>query len=212
MKSLVIGCLLLCSLSVQAQNIKSLFIASPDSLAPLLTEVNRADFGDFLLNNMKAEVKNRFGKSSEMIKMTEDYLQLKMTSVSSVEMKLLPVNDTTNVICVVHTYNGPVVDSNVKFYSTEWKELPLVNYFQYPDKDEFYIDPVNTEKKDSLNQLKEMLDMYLLKIKLSADNKNMYLTFMTPEFLDKETQKRYQSFLYRDPICYNWENGQFIRK
>lgn len=36
---------------------KSLFVALPDSLSPLLTKVNRADFGDFLASNMKAEVK-----------------------------------------------------------------------------------------------------------------------------------------------------------
>lgn len=33
------------------------FIAMPDSVAPLLTKVNREDCVDFLASNMKAEVK-----------------------------------------------------------------------------------------------------------------------------------------------------------
>ena len=41
--------IVLCSvLTLQAQDIKSVFIALPDSLSPLLTKVNREDFGDFL--------------------------------------------------------------------------------------------------------------------------------------------------------------------
>lgn len=48
---------MLCSMSLQAQDLKSLYIALPDSLSPLLTKVNREDFGDFLASNMKAEVK-----------------------------------------------------------------------------------------------------------------------------------------------------------
>jgi hypothetical protein len=45
-KILIIAGILLCCLNMQAQDMKSLFVALPDSLSPLLTEVNRADFGD----------------------------------------------------------------------------------------------------------------------------------------------------------------------
>ena len=85
-KILLILGMCLCVLTTQAQDIKSLFITMPDSLSLLLTKVNREDFGDFLASNMKAEVKNRFGKPSEMTKLTADYLKIKMTSASEVEM------------------------------------------------------------------------------------------------------------------------------
>ena len=42
---------------VQAQDMKALFVSMPDSIAPLLTKVNREDCIDFLASNMKAEVK-----------------------------------------------------------------------------------------------------------------------------------------------------------
>lgn len=60
--------------SGRAQDLKTLFVAMPDSLSPFLTEVNKADFGDFLESGMKAEVKNRFGNISEMTMLTADYL------------------------------------------------------------------------------------------------------------------------------------------
>ena len=61
MKQILLIACMLCSLTLPAQDIKSLFIELPDSLSPLLTKVNREDFGDFLASNMKAEVRNRFG-------------------------------------------------------------------------------------------------------------------------------------------------------
>ncbi len=69
-KTLFVIGMLLCGLSLYAQDMKTLFIAMPDSVAPLLTKVNREDCVDFLASNMKAEVKNRFGKVSELKRLT----------------------------------------------------------------------------------------------------------------------------------------------
>ena len=78
-KTLFVIGMLLCGLSLYAQDMKTLFIAMPDSVAPLLTKVNREDCVDFLASNMKAEVKNRFGKVSELKRLTDDYLFLQTT-------------------------------------------------------------------------------------------------------------------------------------
>ena len=82
MKHILFIIFLLSTFNSYAQDLKSLFIAIPDSLSPLLTKVNREDFGDFLDSNMKAEVRNRFGNTSEMKKLTSDYLLLQTSSAS----------------------------------------------------------------------------------------------------------------------------------
>ncbi|MDE6800974.1 MAG: DUF3256 family protein, partial [Phocaeicola sp.] len=74
MKKMLLIIMLLYAFSLHAQDMKSLFIAMPDSVAPLLTKVNREDCVDFLASDMKAEVKNRFGIVSELKNMTHDYL------------------------------------------------------------------------------------------------------------------------------------------
>ena len=79
----------------------------PDSICPLLSAVNRADFIDFLESKMKAEVTNSFGGKSEMTELAPDYIHVKMTPQSSWQMKLLPVNDSTKVVCVVSTVCAP---------------------------------------------------------------------------------------------------------
>ena len=103
---------------LQAQEAKTCFKNMPDSICPLLSAVNRADFIDFLESKMKAEVTNSFGGKSEMTELSPDYIHVKMTPQSSWQMKLLPINDSTKVICVVATVCAPACDSHVKFYTT----------------------------------------------------------------------------------------------
>ena len=96
---LCLACVWMCSL--QAQEAKTFFKNMPDSLSPLLTAVNRADFIDFLESKMKAEVTNRFGGKSEMTELASDYIRIQMTPQSSWQMKLLATSDSTKVICIV---------------------------------------------------------------------------------------------------------------
>ena len=117
--------MLLCILSISsafAQDMKSVFISMPDSIAPLLTKVNKEDCVDFLVYDMKAEVKNRFGGVTELKVLTDDYLFLQTTANSSMEMKLLPVNDSTKVVCMIKTVCSSACDSEVHFYSSDWKQ------------------------------------------------------------------------------------------
>lgn len=206
----VVG-VLLCCLSIQAQDMKSLFIALPDSLSPMLTKVNREDFGDFLASNMKAEVKNRFGNTSEMLKLTDNYLKLKISKVSMAEMKLLPLNDSVKVICVVHTFEGPASDSSISFYDTSWKRLPADKFLTLPVEDAFYKTPASELQADSLKNLRARADMFLLKADLSETDNTLSFTYATPDYLDKKTAEEIKPYLVQEPLKYIWKEGHFVR-
>lgn len=209
MKHIIFILFALFTLSLQAQDLKSLFIALPDSLSPLLTKVNREDFGDFLASNMKAEVRNRFGRTSEMKTLTDNYLFLQSSSASTVEMKLLPLNDSTQIICVVQTYMAPAADSKISFYDTSWKELPNKQFIQLPDENQFYKPTENSTQADSLKNLRTSADMYLLKAELSEQAPTLSFSYTTPDYMDKETARKLSPYLHNKPIIYRWENGKF---
>lgn len=211
MKRLILLISLFVSISLQAQNMKELFVAMPDTLVPLLTKVNREDFGDFLASKMKAEVRNRFGKTSEMTELTDDYLYLKMTSASSMEMKLLPLNDSLKVVCVIQTYQAPVSDSKVRFYDTDWKPLEASRFIDLPADSLFFRTPANKVQADSLQNLRTHTDISLQEARLSADNRTLLFRYTTPDYLDKATSANLQAYLIRKPLRYVWENGCFIR-
>lgn len=209
-KTLFIIGMLLCGLSLYAQDMKSLFIAMPDSVAPLLTKVNREDCVDFLASNMKAEVKNRFGKVSELKRLTDDYLFLQTTGSSSMEMKLLPLNDSVKVICVVNTVCGPVCDSEVRFYNTNWQQLAKEDFIQLPSTEAFYLS-VDTLADEAYATVRGKADMELVKAVLSEEKPAISFFYTTPDYLSKEDREKLAAYIRKEPVVYEWKEGKYHR-
>lgn len=196
--------------ALQAQEAKTCFKNMPDSICPLLSAVNRADFIDFLESKMKAEVTNNFGGKSEMTELSPDYIRVQMTPQSTWQMKLLPVNDSTKVICTVSTVCAPACDSHINFYTTDWKELPAASYLPaLPAMDDFIIQAPDTVDVYEYQAARRQADMLLVKTDLSAKDTALTFTFTTPDYMEKEAAEKLKPFIRR-PIAYTWSQGRFI--
>lgn len=198
---------LLSSVSSFAQEAKTVFVNMPDSLSPLLTAVNRADCIDFLESKMRAQVENRFGRKSEMTVLSPDYIRIQMSPQSIWQMKLLATSDTTKIICTVSTACGPVCDSDVRFYTTDWKELPDQDYLSQPDLNDFFIVPDSASY--DFDEAHRHADMKLMRADFSKEGTNLTFTLTTPEYMGKETAEKLKPFLRR-PIVYSWKDNKFI--
>jgi hypothetical protein len=190
-----------------AQDMRGVFISMPDSVAPLLTKVNREDCVDFLDSNMKAVVRNRFDKESELKTLTKDYLLMQMTATSTMEIKLLPMNDSVKVVCVVRTVQTDVPDSDVRFYDTMWKELPADDYFSLPTEDAFYLPTDSIDEE--LVKVRKKADMYLVKYSLSSERPVLEAEYTTPDYLNEEDRKELLKYLRKEPLVLEWKNGRF---
>lgn len=198
-----------CTLSVAAQDMKKVFIAMPDSLTPLLTKVNKEDCIDFLASNMKAEIKNRFDKSSEMKALTEDYLQMQMTENSTLEMKLFPVNDSVKIVCMVKTVCSSACDSEIRFYDISWKkEFPKSDYLQLPAPQTFYL-PTDTVSSE-VELIKRKADMHVMKAVLSKDDSSLSFIYTTPDYLNQEDREKLSPYLRKEAVVYRWKDGKFL--
>lgn len=79
-------------------------------------------------------------------------------------MKLLATSDTTQVICTVSTACAPVCDSNIQFYTTDWKELPISDFITaMPAMDDFFETPDSAAAYE-YNHARLQADMLLMKI------------------------------------------------
>ena len=203
--------MLLCILSVTsafAQDMKSVFVSMPDSIAPLLTKVNKEDCVDFLAYNMKAEVKNRFGGATELKVLTDDYLFLQTTANSSMEMKLLPVNDSTKVVCVIKTVCSSACDSEVHFYASDWKQKFITaDYLSKPEGDIFFL-PIDLADEESALICKEA-NVHLMKASLSKEDVSLTFIYTTPDYLNKENKEKLEPYLRKEPVVLKWEEGKF---
>ena len=198
----------LCGISVSAQDMKSVFIAMPDSITPLLTKVSKEDFVDFLDSNMKAEVKNRFDGTAEMKVLTEDYTLVQTSEIGTLEMKLLPVNDSTKVICMVKTVCASACDSDVRFYTSDWsKELDAASLLQRPSADVFFL-PNDTLSEEGV-LIRKKADMHLMKVSLSKDVPTLTFIYTTPDYLNQEDKEKLLPHLRREPVVLEWKDGKF---
>lgn len=193
--------------SASAQDAKTVFVNMPDSLHPLLTAVNRADFIDFLESKMKAQVDNRFGRKSEMTDLSKDYIRIQMSPQTTWQMKLLAINDSTKVICTVATACAPACDSHIQFFTSDWKELPASNFVTMPVMDAFFKTPDSASTYD-FDNARLQADMQLVKVDLSKTDDTLTFTLATPDYMEKETAEKLKSFLRR-PLVYVWKDSAF---
>ena len=198
----------LCAMPMFAQTMKSVFVSMPDSIAPLFTKVNKEDCIDFLDSGMKAVVTNRFGNKSEMKALSDDYVLMQSTSGSSLEMKLLPVNDSTKVVCMVKTVCASACDSEVHFYTSDWnKELAVADYLVMPDVSMFFLPPDSAS--DNYDLIRKKVDMHLVKASLSKDDASITFIYTTPDYLNKDDREKLLPYLRKEPIVLKWQDGKF---
>ena len=183
---------------------RDLFNTMPDTLMPLLTQVNRADCIDFLESRMKAEVTNRFGAKSEMTRLTDDFIELCLSDKSRWQMKVLPTSDSTQVICTVSTVLVPEADSHIIFYSTDWQPLDRQTYLPAePCLDDFFRTPTDSLLRPVFEREKARADIPLMRASLSPEARTLTYEQTATQLLDSTDAEKLKPYL-KDYLIFKW--------
>ena len=193
--------------ALQAQKMRDVFAAMPDSVLGIMTNNNRLDCIDFIENTMAAKVHNRFDGDTELKALTVDYLELQLTKNCRVEMKLLPSEDTLYYICVARTYSGPMAETKVALYTPDWETLPEEKWMSRPVYADFW-ETNDSVDKEEVARLQHLQDMCFVTASLQPDD--MRLTFvLQPGEVDKDEAERMKKVLR--PVVYGWQGKRFVR-
>lgn len=198
----------LCVLGAKAQDMTALFTAMPDQYIPQLEHAWRKDLLDLYTAGKEARLKNTMNGSSSLQKLTNDYLLLQTTDRSTVEMKLLPLVNNTYVVCMISTVSGPVPDSRIEFFTTDWQPLVVSDLFTRPTSD-WYIKKGVNKKDEAYQKAVSCLDMDLVQYRLSPENLTLTATYTTPLYLNKEDREKVEPYL-GEPVIYKWEKSHFV--
>lgn len=196
------------ALGVWAQEMEALFVSMPDSNIPQLENAWRKDLVDLYKSGKEAKLKNTMNGFSTLKKLTSDYLLLEVTERSRIEIKLLPLVNNTNVVCFVRTVSGPVADSRVGFFTTEWAPLDASDLFTPVSADWFIKEDADRGSTDFLSATSR-LDMDLIEYRLSPDSLALTATYNTPLYLSKEDRDKVIPFIKESPKVYTWEKHHF---
>lgn len=193
---------------VKAQDMAGIFAAMPDQKIPQLEHAWRKDLIDLYTGGKEAKLKNTMGGYSTLQKLTPDYLLLQPTERSTVEMKLLPLVNNTYIVCVVTTVKGPVADSRVEFFTTEWQPLTAEDLFSPVPAGWFLKEDVDKNEPAYLDAVSR-LDMDLIQYTLSPEDVTLTATYTTPLYVELDVRERVLNFIKPEPKVYRWEKSHF---
>ena len=180
-------------------------VSMPDSVMPLLTKNHRMDFIDFYDAQMAAVVTNRMDGSSRMNTLTDDFVQIKYTASTDVAMKLLPVNDSTDVLCMVTTVKAAVDDSRIAFFDAEWRPMDVTQYFVEPRIEDFRF----TQQSDSAARAWSKLDIFFRTYRLCAESTELQCVLTAMDYLSKEDREEVSSYVSKE-LTYRWTDGKYL--
>lgn len=180
----------------------------PDSVMPLLTKNNRLDFMDFIDSGMEAVVTNRLDGKSRMTMLEADFASIEYTKSSVVAMKLLPLTDTTDVLCMVTTMVGGVKDSRMVFYDEQWEKLDAQSFIDEPQLLDFCV----AEATDSAMLMWKKVDVFFKTYVLSPDALILECELSSMDYLNRADKEAVVPYVRKAPLTYLWQGGRFVRK
>jgi hypothetical protein len=196
------------AVSSMAQRMDELFIKMPSDIIIQLEEAWRKDLVDLYKSGKTATLENTMQGRSGLLELTDNYLLLQSSERSMMELKLLPLVNHTNIICMITTVSAPVADSRVYFYTTDWNPISSEGLYTPVTADWYWKEDVDHSSIACLDA-KAMLDIFLVKYSLSAENFSLTAEYTTPMYLDDDSREKVTLLLKDIPKRYEWKSGRF---
>ncbi len=178
-----------------------LFTSAPQNVFPLLDQNTRLDMVDYYKNGMSTPSQNSLDGRSLITEMTPASLTVKMTDSSAMQIMELKGSKGT-VVALISTVATPGLDSNIKFFDSDWKPLPTESYFVKPGWKEWLTDSGRQNQDEVTMQVPFMLASY----RIDPESGTLTLTNNLSHFLDKALYDDLSSYL-RPQLVYLW-NGK----
>lgn len=196
---------LLLASSLSAKSVRQMWTSMPDSLTPYLNKSLRIELIDFYDMKVKAEVKNQLEDSTSVDTLTADYIHVKLSKSSEMELKMLPFTGGDSILCLVSTYYGDAAESTVSFFDQNWKSLNLNSTFD--GQSIASLKNGLTHKPDSISQDKYQtmllaLDPMLVKASLSPNTDEITFSLSTP-LMTKEEKEQIRPILLSKKLKWN---------
>lgn len=210
MKQLVVSVLaLLLSCTLQAKSLRDMWTTMPDSILPTMNHNIRTEFVELLDMNVKAEVRNLLGTDCVLDTITSDYLHLSMSKVSSLAMKMLPLENGDTIICMVKTYAGPEKESELHFYDADWQVLDSRKFFLKGTLDDIcqkMVVKLDTMSEQHFQELASLLEPKMWSAVLSMDDDSLTFSLSLP-LVSLEEKRQVEAILVQRK--FKWTQGMF---
>lgn len=194
--------LFLCAtLSVQAQDMKSLWQAMPMQLTPYLSDTNRRNLVDG--GNSSVVVDNQLGEKTQLDTITANYMQIQLNKAVTWQLKALKSTDGKAVVCSVMTYRAPEGESSVTLYDAEWNVIGHVDVKKFADS---LLQKPDTMDQEKYDELVSAVPFVTVEASLSPSDSTLLLTPHTP-MTNKENREALRKCVLLKTL--KWDGDSF---
>jgi len=155
------------------------------------------------------EPSNKFGGKSHIDTVTDNYIKVRITQSSTLQLKRLKGKKETELYVAVYTVYGPAPDSSIAFFDKDLNELPAKKYLKMPHTKDFFSIP-----KGSITHMDELLQMLpfeCVEATLSPADDNLVLNLMAEDYVSHDDWNIMRLFLTPN-LTYTWDNGTYRLK
>jgi len=192
---------------VNAQTISELFVKSSEQEFLTLTSNNRLDLIDLYKAGQKAVVKNLLDDTCSLVRLTDNYLQIKVGE-NTTEIFLLPMINDSKIVGLIQTVCAPVCDSRLEFFTTTWKKMDNSAFITLAEKNDFIKKGINQEDENIKNALIP-LDISLMKLRYEPDKQELHQFYTTPEYLSETEMAKLTPYFTGTPKLFKWNQIRF---
>lgn len=119
----------LTSINVSACSMRDFWLHMPDTITPYLDLKLRSELVDYSRMGVQAVVKNKYGELTLIDTFINDFMQLKLSSSSTLQIKRLPSNLGDSLFCVIKTFGDDVKESDVALFNEKWEKVCDVDLY-----------------------------------------------------------------------------------
>lgn len=161
----------------------------------LLKKTTRLDMADYWAADSVYKAVNGLGGVSELEALTEDYVKVRMTPVSTVELKLLPVKGKDRIVACVYTVGSDTQaeDSQITFFDNELQPLDTKKYFKQPDLKDFFELPKGSAT--TMKEIREMVPFPTVAYSLAADSDDLTARLTVEKYINLDDWNIIKLFL-----------------
>lgn len=195
------------AVSLKGQTASDLFVSAPESMLLTLDKTDRLDLIDFYKAGQEASVENQLGDTSAILRLTDDFVELK-TGNETFELILLHMVNDSKIVCLIQTVCAPVCDSYLAFYTTNWKKIDPTVFIAPANKSWFVkegFDPEDQQVKNTLIPL----DISLMRFHYDTEKQVLCQYYTTPEYVSLDDKTKAEVFLKNEPRIFSWNGVRF---
>ena len=153
------------------------------------------------------EAKNVLDGVSSLASVTPDYLRVNITPVSTLEIKLLPISKTDNVVMTLYTVGGKGTarDTSVAFYDTSLHPIDGSSLFTAPALKRFFAIPKGSGV--TMQEIEEAIPFATVVYKASAENNDVQARLTAGDYLSVEANELIAPYLQKN-VTLTWKGAK----